>query len=142
MTENISLSNEDIRALIDAARAARENAYAPYSHYRVGAAIRTTEGAVFSGCNVENASYGATVCAERVALWNAVATGVRSFSALALVTEGDTPAAPCGICRQVFQEFSPDMQVICALAKGDEYALYTAAELLPHAFDANELNAR
>lgn len=134
----------DKEELIKQALAARKYAYAPYSHYAVGAAILTAGGAVYTGCNIENASYGATNCAERTAFFKAVSEGVKDFAAIAIVggTIGENSieeeladyAAPCGICRQVMQEFcSGDFQVI--LAKNTkEYREFTLAELLPFAF--------
>jgi cytidine deaminase len=128
----------DPNALIQAATQARERAYAPYSRFRVGAALRTTDGAIYTGCNIENGSYGATVCAERVAVFKAVSAGVREFEALAIVCGAEELARPCGICRQVLAEFSPSMQVICANAKG-EYDECGLDELLPHRFEPDSL---
>ncbi len=126
----------DREALVTAARKARQRAYAPYSRYQVGAALLTEEGAVFSGCNVENASYPASICAERVAITKAVSEGQRVFRAIAVVTSNG--AAPCGICRQVMNEFAPTMLVIIA----DEERIigeYTVAELLPDGFGPGHL---
>ena len=118
-------------ALIEAARAARENAYAPYSKYKVGAALLAKSGKVYVGCNFENASFGAGTCAERVALGAAIAAGEREFVAIACV--GGDGVTPCGICRQAMSEFG-DIDVYCADGRGDvrEYRL---AELLPHGFE-------
>jgi cytidine deaminase len=120
-------------ALARAAKAASENAYAPYSGFRVGAAVLTTEGAIASGCNVENASYGLTVCAERNAIFRAVADGAKSIAALVVYTPTPEPVAPCGACRQVIAEFGRDVTIrsICA---GPDRADYTGDELFPHAF--------
>src|SRR5690606_13151928 len=104
------------RALVDAAIAAAQNAYVPYSHYPVGAALRTADGTIFTGCNVENASYPATICAERTALVKAVSEGQRQFDAIAVIT--DTGGFPCGICRQVLFEFAPTLRVIIAKPDG------------------------
>lgn len=124
--------------LVHLARAARHNAYAPYSHYRVGAAVLTADGQVFTGCNVENAGFGLTVCAERVAVWSAVAAGHRKFTMLAVATSNG--GAPCGACRQVLVEFAPDMMVLIA----DTERLcrqVTVRELLPHFFGPQDLPA-
>jgi cytidine deaminase len=122
----------DPMALLQAARQARTRAYAPYSGYLVGAAVLTADGSVVAGCNVENASYGATICAERVALTAAVAQGHRTFTALALVTENG--GAPCGLCRQVMVELAPAMTVYIGAADG-RYTETTVAELVPLAFN-------
>lgn len=121
----------DPQTLVEAAQVARARAYAPYSHYTVGAAVLTANGTVIVGCNVENASYGATICAERVALTGAVAAGHREFVALALVTANGM--TPCGLCRQVMAELAPQMIVYIARPDG-QYQTTTVAELLPHAF--------
>ncbi len=126
----------DIEALIAAAQKAAEHAYSPYSHYRVGAALLAADGAVHAGCNVENASYGLTICAERAAVFKAVGEGVRKFKALALVagTSG-RPGTPCGACRQVLAEFcDPGMPVVCAALDGTVTLRTTVGELLPHGF--------
>jgi cytidine deaminase len=121
--------------LIAQAQAARERAYAPYSHFAVGAALLARDGRVFTGCNVENASYGLTVCAERVAIFKAVSEGCRDFAAIAVVTA--TGATPCGACRQVLVEFGVD-QIIVARSNGS-YATFTLDELVPQAFDCHHL---
>jgi len=123
-------------ALIAVAQRAREHAYAPYSGYAVGAAVRTRSGRVFTGCNVENASYGATVCAERVALWKAVSEGERDFEAIAVVTLNG--GSPCGPCRQVMAEFAPDMRVIIADVHGNA-RVTTVRELLPDRFKPEDV---
>lgn len=120
-----------------AASAARENAYAPYSGFLVGAAVRTDAGVVYVGANVENASYGATICAERIALGAAIAAGERHFSALAIVTGASAPTPPCGICRQWLSELAPNIPI--RSFNGAEHTDYTVSELLPHAFGASEL---
>lgn len=108
-----ALSSE-LEALLDAARAVRERAYAPYSAFQVGAALRSENGAIFVGCNVENASYGATICAERSAILAMVAAGQRVISSIAVFTDAETLAMPCGSCRQVISEFQRDTQLIVA----------------------------
>jgi cytidine deaminase len=127
----------DRDALIDSARKARAFAYVNYSNYPVGAAVLTRSGKVYTGCNIENAAYPATVCAERVAIWKAVSEGEREFRAIAVVTGNG--ASPCGTCRQVMHEFAPDMQVF--LASPDEVTgEYTVAELLPLGFGPDQLD--
>ncbi|MGH9677558.1 MAG: cytidine deaminase, partial [Candidatus Acidiferrum sp.] len=122
-----------IDTLIAAARQARENAHAPYSNFRVGAALRATSGRVFSGCNVENATYGLTICAERVAIFKAMSEGERGFDAIAVVTDTDALTPPCGACRQVIWEFCGNVPVILANLKGktEEMAM---KELFPKPF--------
>lgn len=123
--------------LIAAARAARANAYAPYSSYRVGAAVATAKGAIYTGCNVENASYGACICAERGAISTMIAAGDGTPIACAVVTGGKAPGSPCGICRQVLIEFAKDMPVVLVAEteSGDVRRDTTLAELLPDAFE-------
>jgi cytidine deaminase len=122
--------------LIALAQEARTRAYAPYSRYLVGAAVLTVDGEVVMGCNVENASYGATLCAERVALTAAVAQGMRHFTAIAVVTEGG--GSPCGNCRQVMVELGPNMVVYIADSEG-RYRVTTVQDLLPDSFTADNL---
>jgi cytidine deaminase len=121
-----------------AAEQARSHAYAPYSNFSVGAALRGASGAVFVGCNVENASYGATLCAERAAMAAAVAAGEREFVALAIVSGAPKPTPPCGICRQCLAELGPSLPI--RSFSGTTLAEYTLAELLPDAFDATQLD--
>ncbi len=136
----------DKRQLVEAALAARGNAYAPYSHFQVGAALLAEDGTVYTGCNVENASYGAAICAERTALVKAVSQGARRFTALAVVggREGqaveETP--PCGICRQVMAEFcGPSFRIFLA-SSPDQIVEYTLGQLLPEAFSGEALAER
>lgn len=126
-----------VEKLINAAAAARARAYAPYSNFRVGAAILTSEGRYYTGCNVENASYGLSCCAERVALFKAVSNGERHFIALAVTAGTDDYCAPCGACRQALAEFNPALRVYMANRRG-EYRVQTVAALLPAAFALNE----
>jgi len=121
------------RKLVDAAIEVRQKAYAPYSKFLVGAALEAEDGTVSAGCNVENLSYGATMCAERNALFHAIASGHRKFKAIAVVGDLPEPITPCGMCRQVLGEFGGDTQVICANLKGDTMVT-TVAALLPSAF--------
>ncbi len=119
--------------LINRARRAMKNAYAPYSKFRVGAALLTDDGQIYTGCNVENSSYGAANCAERTAVFTAVCHGARKFQKIAIIADSDEPVKPCGICRQVLFEFSPKMEIITVGASGTiERA--TLATLLPQGF--------
>ena len=127
----------DDRDLIARAAEARERAYAPYSHYQVGAALRTRSGQVFTGCNVENAAYPLCTCAERTAVVKAVSEGERTFEAIAIVTENG--GSPCGSCRQTLAEFGLDIRVILADAAGN-YRTFTVGELLPEAFVPGDLS--
>ncbi len=128
---------EDNR-LIALALEARSRAYAPYSGYAVGAALLAASGEAYTGCNVENASYGLTICAERAAVSRAVCAGEREFEAIAVVTENG--GSPCGACRQVLAEFSPDMRVLVADARGNHHT-FALAELLPAHFGPSKLPA-
>jgi cytidine deaminase len=126
----------DYENLIAKAMKARKKAYAPYSHFTVGAALLARSGRVYTGCNVENASYGLSVCAERVAVFKAVSEGEREFEAIAVVTEKGV--TPCGACRQVLMEFGNDVEVIVADEAG-VYRVFTLRELLPEAFTPEHL---
>ncbi len=126
----------DDKELARSASEARENAYAPYSGFRVGAALLTRSGRVYTGANVENASYGLSVCAERVAAFKAVSEGEREFEAIAVAT--DNGVLPCGACRQVLNEFGPDMRVIVANADGT-MRTYRLRDLLPGGFARADL---
>lgn len=125
-------------ALVQEAAEARRRAYIPYSHFAVGAALLTRSGKVYTGCNIENASYGLTVCAERVAIWKAVSEGEREFVALAVVTADGV--SPCGACRQVMAEFAPEMPVLMADPQGVRWTA-TPLELLPGAFLPDDLQS-
>ena len=135
--QSFTLTDERRRQLIDAATVAREQAYVPYSHYPVGAALLTQSGDVYPGCNIEIASYGATVCGERTAVFKAVSEGVRDFDAIAVVTSNG--AAPCGICRQVMYEFAPNLLVIMADTDGNVTWEGPLTELLPFGFGPQKL---
>ena len=120
---------------------AMDRAYAPYSNFKVGAALLATDGSITDGCNVENAAYPAGICAERGAVAGAVARGNQSFAALLIATEADEPTPPCGICRQVLEEFSPRMVIVSATRGGREVR-WTLDELLPKAFTPHSLDRR
>jgi cytidine deaminase len=131
LTARLGPGDED---LIRVAALARQRAYAPYSKYRVGAAIRTKRNKIYSGANVENASYGLTVCAERCAVWSAVAAGeTKDYDAIAIVIDDDQLPTPCGACRQVLAEFTPDLRVVLATTAGQR-KVTTLGELLPDPF--------
>lgn len=125
--------------LAEVARAVRLNAYAPYSGYRVGCVLETEDGRIFTGCNVENASYGLTMCAERVALGNAIAAGAKRFRRAVIASEGTVPAAPCGACRQALAEFAPDLE-IRSVTNAREVR-WRLGELLPARFALDERSA-
>lgn len=125
-------------ALIKAATQARENAHARFSNFRVGAALRTPAGKIFGGCNVENATYGLTVCAERVAIFKAISEGERHFDALAVVTDTDSLTPPCGACRQLIWEFCGEVPVVLANLKG-KVEVFRMSALFPKPFDASHL---
>lgn len=130
----------EMEKLIDEAKAAREKAYVPYSKFKVGAALLTVDGKIYQGCNIENAAYSVTNCAERTALFKAFSEGERNFSVLAVVADTERPVPPCGACRQVISELCPkDMKVILTNLQGNVRE-YTVEELLPGAFSAEDLN--
>jgi cytidine deaminase len=120
------------KELFAAAEKAAKKAYAPYSKFKVGAAIMSESGEIFTGCNVENASYGLTVCAERIALFNAVTAGCQKFESIVIYTDTDIPFYPCGACRQVLSEFNPELEVSIVWNKGEENL--NLRELLPKQF--------
>lgn len=127
----------DSKNLIKKALEAQKKAYVPYSKFHVGAAAITEDGQVFTGCNIENASYGATICAERTAIFKAVSEGHRKIKAVAIVGDGDF-TYPCGICRQVMREFGKDARLIIANSE-DEYREYNLEDLFPHSFGPEDL---
>jgi len=124
----------NVTELIECARRVQEKAYAPYSRFKVGAALLTTRGNIYSGCNIENISYGLTVCAERVALFKAVSEGEREFKAIAVYAGTSGYCTPCGACRQVLLEFGRDIEVYMVNRQG-EYKVMTVGELVPAAFE-------
>jgi cytidine deaminase len=134
----VSISPSQQRRLAKAARAAAQAAYSPYSKFRVGAAVLAGSGKIFAGCNVENASYGLSNCAERTAIFSAVAAGERRIRAVAVYTPTAAPTMPCGACRQVINEFGPDALVISTCDSKDRHET-TLAELLPGAFGPGDL---
>ena len=125
---------EASKALIEKAFAARENAYAPYSKFKVGAALETLDGQVFTGCNVENVSFGGTICAERVAMTKAVSEGHRKFRQLVIASQSDDPAGPCGLCRQFMAEFVDDEFTITLVNTAGKRQVCRFGDLLPLAF--------
>jgi cytidine deaminase len=128
----------EFAALIKAATQARENAHARFSNFKVGAALRTAQGKIYGGCNVENATYGLTVCAERVAIFKAISEGERRFDAIAVVTDTDTLTPPCGACRQLIWEFCGDVPVVMANLNGKSET-FRMRDLFPKPFDASNL---
>jgi cytidine deaminase len=124
--------------LVQKAGEAKKKAYAPYSNFRVGAAVLTEEGAVFTGCNIENASFGLSNCAERTAIFKAVSEGFHKFKAIAISTDTEEVTSPCGACRQVLIEFGAEIDVIMANVHG-KYKVYRSKELLPLAFNPTKL---
>ncbi|MGH9899430.1 MAG: cytidine deaminase [Pyrinomonadaceae bacterium] len=124
-----------LKDLIEAASAAREHAYAPYSRFRIGAAVETGDGRIFTGCNIESSTYGLTICAERVALWKALSEGIREFKRIVIVADTKKLVPPCGACRQIVSDFcSAETEVVMANSSG-EMEIVTIERLLPSAFD-------
>ena len=130
---------EKLADLFEAAAAARKNSYSPYSHYAVGCAIRMEDGKIFSGCNVENSSYGATICAERTAVLSAVTAGSKKIRELLLITQNSPPAPPCGVCLQVIREFGEEKTPIHLSNPAGELRTVEFRELLPQAFLTDHL---
>lgn len=135
------MSDESLQQLIETAKSARLQSIAPFSNFLVGAALRTEAGKVYTGCNVESASYGLTVCAERVAIWKALSEGERHFTELAVVADTETLTPPCGTCRQIIHEFCRDDATIVLANLRGQTETCTIEELLPRAFDARFLSA-
>lgn len=125
--------------LIEKAKKAMENAYVPYSKFPVGAAVLASNQKIYSGCNIENASFSLTCCAERVAIFKALSSGEQNFEAIAVVAETDQPISPCGSCRQVMNEFFSNTTKIYLVNKNKEVKTVTIGELLPYSFSANDL---
>ena len=125
-------------ALVDAALAVRENAHAPFSKFKVGAAVQDASGRIFTGCNVENATYGLTLCAERVAVFKAVSEGVRKFRRVAVAADTDTLTPPCGACRQILWEFCGDVELVLVNLHG-KTETYQLKDLFPKPFDVSYL---
>lgn len=129
---------ENEKKLIEAATGVRENAYAPYSNFKVGAAVEADDDNIYIGCNVESASYGLTVCAERVAIWKGISRGEKRFKRIAVVVDTEELTPPCGVCRQIIWEFCGDVPVILANLHGKTETVMMS-ELLPRAFDSKFL---
>jgi cytidine deaminase len=138
MAEFTEAAMSEYDALIAAATQVRENAHAKFSNFKVGAALRAPTGKIYSGCNIENATYGLTLCAERVAIFKAVSEGARKFDAIAVVTDTDTLTPPCGACRQIIWEFCGDVPVILANVKG-KTETFRMSQLFPKPFDSSNL---
>ncbi|HEV2826703.1 MAG TPA: cytidine deaminase [Pyrinomonadaceae bacterium] len=132
------MSEESLQQLLETAKTARLQSIAPFSNFLVGAAIKTAAGKVYTGCNVESASYGLTVCAERVAIWKALSEGERDFSELAIVADTGSLTPPCGTCRQIIWEFAKNATIMLGNLRG-ETQIVSIRELLPRAFDARFL---
>ena len=141
LADELAPGSRQRTVLAERAMSAKERAYAPYSGFRVGAALLATDGSITEGCNVENASYPAGMCAERGAISAAVARGVRDFVAIVIATDAEQPTPPCGICRQVMMEFAPRLEVI-SVTRGGADARWTMSDLLPAAFTPTSLGRR
>ena len=129
---------KEYKKLISEAEKARKMAYTPYSKFKVGAAVLSVDGKIFNGCNIENASFGLSVCAERVAIFKAISEGSTKFEAIAVIGDTDKPCSPCGACRQVISEFGEDIPLIMTNLKGD-IKIKKIGELLPEAFGKRDL---
>ena len=132
------MSEESLQQLLETAKTARLQSIAPFSNFLVGAAVKTADGKVYTGCNVESASYGLTVCAERVAIWKALSEGERDFIELAIVADTGSLTPPCGTCRQIIWEFAKNATIMLGNLRG-ETQIVSISELLPRAFDARFL---
>ena len=132
------MSEENLKNLIEAAKDVREKAFAPYSNFKVGAAVQIKNGKIYTGCNIENASYGLTICAERVAIFKAISEGEKEFTELAVVADSENFTPPCGACRQIIWEFCGDVPVTLSNLEGETETLQMS-ELLPRAFDTKFL---
>lgn len=132
------MNQENFQPLIEAAQQARMHSVAPFSEFLVGAAVKTAAGKIYTGCNIESASYGLTVCAERVAIWKALSEGEKQLTELAVVADTDTLTPPCGTCRQIIWEFAREATIIFANLNGKS-EVFHIADLLPRAFDARFL---
>ncbi len=126
------------RTLVSRARAAKRHSHSPYSRFRVGAAVLATSGKVYTGCNIENSSYGLTVCAERTALFKAVSEGEKSFVAMAIASDENSATPPCGACRQVIMDLAGDIDVVLSTSNGS-FSVMKTRDLLPHPFGGNNL---
>lgn len=134
-----ALHEVEVKNMLRMAQEAKARAYVPYSRFRVGACLKAASGAYYMGCNIENAAYSPTICAERTAVFKAIYEGERSFEGLAVIWDGEGFAAPCGVCRQVLAEFcDANMPVVCANRAG-EYRTLSLGELLPEAFTARDM---
>lgn len=133
------MSEQSLQELIEVAKNARLRSVAPFSNFLVGAAVKTEDGKVYTGCNIESASYGLTVCGERVAIWKALSEGDKHFTELAIVADTETLTPPCGTCRQIIWEFARDATIILGNLRGESQVV-SIRELLPRAFDARFLS--
>lgn len=134
-----TIHDVEIKNLINLANDAKQRAYAPYSNLQSGSCIKGASGAYYLGCNVENASFSATICAERMAIYKAISEAERTFDVMSIISSSDEPALPCGTCLQVLSELcDPDMPIICANQTG-KYQIYFVGDLLPHAFSSEDI---